>query len=110
LGLTSGNTVYVDQNAAGQGWFMDPTPQDDNEFSLSSTDGLIAAVGGPEAGKIDLLTVLEHEFGHLLGLDDLDPLKYPNDIMAGALAPGIRRHPSPADVDAVFASKGWLAP
>src|SRR5207248_4334630 len=34
LGAASvyGNTIYVDVNAAGHGWFVDPTPADDTEF------------------------------------------------------------------------------
>jgi hypothetical protein len=33
LGLTSGNTIWLDDNAAGWGWFVDPTPSDDSEFT-----------------------------------------------------------------------------
>src|SRR5262249_31924411 len=40
LGLEEGNTVWIDANAAGQGWFLDPTPRDDVEFP--------ARVGGHE--------------------------------------------------------------
>jgi hypothetical protein len=46
---------------------------------------------GPAAGKMDLLTVLEHELGHELGLPDLDPAAHPADLMAATLATGARR-------------------
>jgi hypothetical protein len=55
LGATSGTTVSIDTNADGFGWFIDTSPDDDSEFD-----------GTPPAG-IDLLTVVMHEIGHVLG-------------------------------------------
>jgi hypothetical protein len=85
LGLASGAVVFLDADGAGHGWFLDPTPADDAEFVL-------APAGGPAAGRIDLLTVIAHELGHVLGLDD-DPETDPftGIVMAAALAPGVRR-------------------
>src|SRR5439155_25168035 len=48
-----------DKNGAGWGWFVGPTPSDDSEFTTPGDQG--------ERGRMDLLTVLEHEIGHLLG-------------------------------------------
>jgi hypothetical protein len=61
LGFASGNTIWLDDNAAGWGWFVDQTPLDDSEFLLSGNQG--------EQNRIDLLTVIEHELGHILGLE-----------------------------------------
>ena len=61
LGLASGNTIWLDDDAAGWGWFVDPTPADDCEFTTPGDQG--------EQGRMDLLTVLMHEIGHLLGQD-----------------------------------------
>src|SRR5262249_30271457 len=58
LGLASGHTIWLDNNAAGWGWFIDPTPWHDSEFTTPGNQG--------ERNHIDLLTVLEHELGHLL--------------------------------------------
>jgi hypothetical protein len=56
LGFTSGRTVTIDATAAGWGW---------------------------GAGGIDLLTVVSHELGHILGLDHEE-----DGLMADTLAPG----------------------
>ncbi|MCI0682547.1 MAG: Ig-like domain-containing protein [Gemmataceae bacterium] len=83
LGFTSATGVLIDRDAAGFGWFVDPTPADDSEFSLSH---------GPAYMKVDLLTVLAHELGHVLGLDDNEP---GGDLMAGTVPLGVRRLPTP---------------
>jgi hypothetical protein len=43
---------------------------------------------------MDLLTVLMHEMGHVLGLGDLSSTE---DIMNGSLAQGVRLAPTPGD-------------
>ncbi|HJZ60204.1 MAG TPA: SdrD B-like domain-containing protein, partial [Gemmataceae bacterium] len=80
LGTVTGNTVWIDRDAAGHGWFVDPTPRDDAEFP--------AAAGTAAAGRMDLLTVVSHEIGRLLGLDVPDAGQYP--VMSLTLAPGTR--------------------
>jgi membrane-associated phospholipid phosphatase len=59
LGKAVGGGIWLDDNAAGWGWFVDPTPRNDSEFTTPGNQG--------EQGRMDLLTVLEHEVGHLLG-------------------------------------------
>jgi hypothetical protein len=90
LGLTVDLTVYIDVNAAGYGWFLDSTPADDSEFGLERTNGLLPTNENEVAfGRMDLLTVLMHEIGHVLGLDhDLSPT---NNLMGETLAPGVRK-------------------
>src|SRR5262249_35686843 len=61
LGLADGTTIWLDDNAAGWGWFVDTTPYDDSEFTTAGNQG--------EMNNMDLLTVLEHELGHVLGFD-----------------------------------------
>jgi probable HAF family extracellular repeat protein len=58
LGLASGNTIWLDDNAAGWGWFVDATPRDDSEFTMTGDQG--------EKIHMDLLSVVI-EVGHLLG-------------------------------------------
>jgi hypothetical protein len=85
--------VLIDDDAAGFGWYVDPTPNDDAEFPLFVAPGERASAGGPADGRYDLLTVLTHELGHILGLPDLDPAVAPHDLMTDNLPTGTRRLP-----------------
>ena len=50
---------------------------------------------------MDLLTVVTHELGHILGLTDVSASLLPNDLMDTDLPTGTRRLPSPADMNAL---------
>src|SRR5262249_24457258 len=78
LGLASGHTIWLDDNGAGWGWFVDKTPWEDSEFTRAGNQG--------EVGRMDLLTVLEHEVGHLLGREHEAA-----GVMQATLDTGIRR-------------------
>jgi membrane-associated phospholipid phosphatase len=80
LGQATGGAIWLDNNAAGWGWFVDPTPWDDSEFATPGNQG--------EAGRMDLLTVLTHEVGHLLGHDHDE-----GGVMAESLTAGTRLMP-----------------
>ena len=71
LGSFAPGQITLDDNAAGYGWYLDPTPLDDVEFgNVWSPTRLTAGTTGAPAGHIDLLTTLMHEMGHQLGLGD----------------------------------------
>ena len=65
LGWTEGRTTTIDPTAAGWGWSTNGAP-----------------------GRIDLLTVVLHELGRVLGLTTDDAGRFP--VMAPTLAPGER--------------------
>jgi hypothetical protein len=93
LGQTAGNTITLDADAAGYGWFIDSTPGTHSEFTRrhDKTD-LFASTSSPAFGDMDLLTVVTHELGHVLGYGDQSPL---GSIMDSTLSAGERLLTSP---------------
>ncbi len=86
--------IVIDDDAAGHGWFIDPTPLGDSEFATAlSATRLRTDPSGAPAGDMDLLTTLMHEMGHALGLDDLYGGAQADELMYGALVTGERRLP-----------------
>jgi hypothetical protein len=81
LGWSSPGAIWLDRDAAGRGWFIDPTPANDGEFDPNLVDS-------PARGRVDLLTVVAHELGHVMGLVHSHE---DGDLMADALPVGIRR-------------------
>ncbi len=71
LGEQMGNTLWIDDDAAGHGW------------SLS--------LGPVAPHRVDLFSVLVHELGHVLGMDD--------EEMGDGLEVGQRLLPAPTDTD-----------
>ncbi len=91
LGLTSGSTIWISANAAGYGWFIDTTPMNDSDFAATTVPNeLIAAANSPAAGHMDLLTVVMHELGHVLGLGDVPNGNGPDTLMTEDLPTGER--------------------
>jgi large repetitive protein len=86
LGEARGSTITLDATAAGWGWFVD---------SQSGTTETVSTerLAGDAAARIDLLTVLLHEIGHVLGRSHVDPADHSEDMMAGTLPRGVRRVP-----------------
>jgi len=81
LGYTLGNRIILDSLAAGHGWFVDQTPFDDSEFRRDVSKGPFPADSGiPASQRMDLLTAVMHELGHILGFghdNDSDRLMSP---------------------------------
>src|SRR6185295_2259891 len=94
LGTSFEHTILIDRDAAGFGWFIDRTPRDDREFGASYD----ASATSPAYGHMDLLSVVAHEIGHLLGYDHDSTL----DVMHESLEAGHRT----IDVDAFFQGLG----
>jgi hypothetical protein len=87
LGWIDGQAVLIDNDAAGYGWFIDTTADEDSEYLVGINGDLKAMKESDAFGRMDLLTVLSHEIGHLLGFGhDADTLS----IMADTLDRGTR--------------------
>ena len=89
--------ITLDTNAAGHGWYIDPTPLDNSDDYLPTSDPMVwqAKAGSAAAGKMDMLSVLLHEYGHALGLEHS---ANGADFMAASLQPGVRKLPSAAEL------------
>ena len=88
LGAATETTVYLDRDAAGYGWFVDITPERDEEFQRINSSAM-KAIDPQAVDRIDLLSVIEHELGHVVGFDDLDALA--DNLMSSTLGVGVRR-------------------
>ena len=101
LGKTTGEgtsaQITLDQNAAGHGWYIDPTPLDNSDNYLPTSNPTVfkAKAGSAADGKMDMLSVLLHEYGHALGLEHSGNGA---DFMAASLQPGVRKLPSAAEL------------
>ena len=70
-GWMSINTGNNSANANDDnGWFLDPTPNDNSEFAGTITNAFAgdAQAGSPAAGKADFYTVVANEMTHAMGL------------------------------------------
>lgn len=93
IGSAEGDTVSIDFDAAGRDWFIDDTEWLDEEYS--EMDGVLRAINGDDVDGlaydgVDLLSVIMHEQGHILGLYDADEA-LDGGVMFGEFSEGERR-------------------
>ena len=81
------------------------SPRDDSEFATKKTRSAVASL---VSHRIDLLTAVMHELGHVLGHNDLAPSSHHDDLMSATLAPGVRHTSYTSAVDAIFGPHGLM--
>ncbi len=65
---SQGTVDIADLAGEPSGWFVDPTPTTSEEFEPGTYPWVsVAPDGGPAFAMLDLLTVVTHELGHVLG-------------------------------------------
>jgi hypothetical protein len=96
LGQALGSTITIDVNAAGWGWHVE---KDENGLAPSGSP-LSALDARP---RMDLLTAVMHELGHVLGYDDDYSASDSDDLMNGWLEAGDRRALTHDERDRLFA-------
>ncbi len=100
-----GSAITLDASGAGWGWYLDESPIDSSEFAVADTATAFHVddedTDNPAIGRLDLLTVLIHELGHIVNLPST-ATSY--DVMSQYLAPGQRRLLSGADIAALQAA------
>ena len=83
------------------GWY---TGVDNSEYAAGPNGTMSALPGSEAAGEFDLLTVLEHEYGHALGISDLPSGGVPGALMDTTLTTGVRIMPSAKDLTVLTAT------
>jgi large repetitive protein len=101
-----GNTMVINRNQTGYGWFVDSTPTTNGEFAAVQGSQQLNAVSPDAMNRMDLLTVVEHELGHVARLDDLAADQ--TSLMGGYLAAGRRRLIGETELDALAADRALL--
>jgi hypothetical protein len=60
--------IVLDRDAAGFGWYLDPTPNDSREFQAAGSAKRIARPGRAADRRMGLLTAIAHGLGHIPGV------------------------------------------
>src|SRR5205823_6416143 len=82
--------IIIDSSAAGWGWFVDPTQDENSEFQIRFTDAAFGAnSGSPAFGRMDLLSTVLHEMGNAMGFAE----DQGQDVAGMTLQAGERRVP-----------------
>ncbi|MFY9557090.1 MAG: HYR domain-containing protein [Blastocatellia bacterium] len=91
LAITTPTMIKIDETAADYGWFLDPTPDDNDEFSGDEARRLKAKGIGFAFGRMDLLTVVSRSLDYVLEHDWTKRSLNRFSLNDRILEPGLRR-------------------
>jgi uncharacterized repeat protein (TIGR01451 family) len=94
LATSSAQSIVLDQNAAGHGWFVDQSPGDDEEFPSNIGANLRRAEGASAYSKnVDLLTVVMREMVYVISQQRGRPVNRLRGLLSETLPVGVRHTP-----------------
>jgi hypothetical protein len=95
LGEANSTNILVDSDGGGRGWYIGSGPINNTDFSrMVSPTHLYSNPSSVSDSHVDLLTVILHEIGHGMGLDDTYLASDRDNLMYGYLTKGERRLPA----------------
>ncbi|MBI3651458.1 MAG: HYR domain-containing protein [Acidobacteria bacterium] len=89
--------VLISSTADNYGWFVDPTPERDEQYKRHRFESDRVAKGSPALGKLDLLTALMREMVFVLGSEKGVRSFRNSGLMQVTLPPNTRRLPGVED-------------
>ncbi|HJQ24568.1 MAG TPA: Calx-beta domain-containing protein [Blastocatellia bacterium] len=106
MAAADGLHVKIDETAAGYGWFVDQTPQEDSEFLVPVAGRELQTSEYSAAyGRVDLLTVLLRQLGQVYLQGQQRVPKALRPLMDSTLSPGVRRLPDAAAITLNLSSR-----
>jgi Domain of unknown function DUF11/HYR domain/Calx-beta domain len=94
IAAAAGAQVKIDETAAGYGWFVDQTPEDDSEFLVPVAGRELQTTEYSAAyAKVDLLTVVMRQLGQVYLQGQRRVPKALRPLMDSTLSTGVRRLP-----------------
>jgi hypothetical protein len=120
-GLPTAGTIVLSPSAAGVGWFVGSAPPAAGEYDLETVllheeghllgfnpdvPGFAAHVGTVAGSQVFVGPDFTAQLTPAPDDDHLDANAYPNDLMNATLSPGVRRLPSPLDVQILDTVRG----
>ena len=106
IGGYADGQITIDATGLERGWYTG----DASEFTAGPNGTFVAITGTDAAQHFDLLTVLEHEYGHALGIADFPDGIVPGALMNTSLLEGVRILPSTRDTAPLPAAPVVTAP
>ncbi len=99
MATATSTSVRIDETAAEYGWYFDLSPMEDSEFDVPVPNReLHTSENSLAFGRMDLLTVVMRELGHVYKQGKKDVPKQLRPLMEKTLSPAVRRVPDSRNI------------